>query len=183
MGDGIPSLNFEPGPDGSCPANAPCWNDGCSARRVLRLRPRPKASYAANLEFWRSDAKAFEASLSGWIGWRAPERFRYFAFGDIPDEAFLAAMVRIATRFSKTKFLVFTKRHDMVGRNTYPENLRIRLSMWPRWGRIGDNGYARAWLQDGTETRIPENAIECSKKCVDCFACWDSDRDVWFPKR
>jgi hypothetical protein len=42
-----------------------------------------------------------------------------------------------------------------------------------------------AWMQDGTETRIPKGAIECHGNCETCGLCYELPRlgvDVVFHK-
>ena len=45
--------------------------------------------------------------------------------------------------------------------------------------------YSVAWLDDGTDSRIPEDAMECPGNCETCGACWGLAKrgiDVRFAK-
>jgi hypothetical protein len=84
--------------------------------------------------------------------------------GDILDQEYLDRMSYIA-RFSKmTRFLAFTKRHDL-DYSRVPANLRVRFSQWPGVPELKAPGILGAWMQDGTETRIPKGAIKCAGSC------------------
>jgi hypothetical protein len=61
-------------------------------------------------------------------------------------------------------------------------------SMWPGWGNadaVKAQGLSIAWMQDGTETRIPSDAMKCPGRCDTCGACWGLAKrgiDVVFKK-
>ena len=116
-----------------------------------------------------------------------PKFFRWHVGGDIPHPTYYNRMKWIAAEFPKVAFLCFTKRHsetELYDFRTAPNNLRIVASMWPGWGRAS-NYLPMAWVQDGTETRVPKNAIPCPGKCEHCFMCWKmkANDNVVFTKK
>jgi len=129
---------------------------------------------------------------------RKPELFRYHVAGDIIDQDYLEDMSSVARLNPETRFLAYTKRHNLDYRNI-PHNLKIVFSYWPGWGQteFGDyrDNFPRAWMQDGTEDRVGQNDVPylvCpgvteGKHCDQCKACWRLDAgpvplDVVFPK-
>jgi hypothetical protein len=83
-----------------------------------------------------------------------------------------------------TIFLAFTKRYDLEY-SEIPENLTIIFSMWPGVPDTAPRGFPRAWMQDGTEDRVPDDALESPGICHNCGMCWQLakiGRDVVFHK-
>jgi hypothetical protein len=116
----------------------------------------------ANYDEWLRDPEFFERSLDSYLTYEKPARFRYFVAGDIPDQNFLTMAKRVAAKHPDTKFLVFSKRHDLnlaIGHGT---NLAVWRSMWEGWGEPDEN-YPQAWHipKDGSETRAPKDAFAC----------------------
>jgi len=98
-------------------------------------------------------------------------------------------MCRIADANSGTHFLAFTKAFEIVNRYedhaAVPENLVIVFSAWPGMRFLNPHHHRVAWMQDGTETRVPENSIECPGSCENCGMCYELERlgrDVVFHK-
>ena len=146
--------------------------DNCYALKAYRQYPDTRASWDANSKMARLDPLIYEAMLNAWLMTRKPRFFRLFVSGDFLSQAHVDIHVRVARRNPGTKFLAFTKMHDL-DFSAAPSNMSIVLSRW-----IGDTepanplGLRMAWYQDGTETRVPDNAIPCSDKCDKCFKCW-----------
>jgi hypothetical protein len=98
-------------------------------------------------------------------------------------------MCRIAAANPSTHFLAFTKNFDVVNRfedrRAVPSNLVIVFSAWPRMNFLNPHGHRVAWMQDGTETRVPKDAIGCPGNCETCGLCYELSRigrDVVFQK-
>jgi hypothetical protein len=99
-------------------------------------------------------------------------------------------MCRIASHNPRTQFLVFTKAFHIV--NAYentgsalPRNLAVIFSAWPGMRIDNPHGHRIAWMQDGTEQRVPQNAVECPGNCETCGICFRLPklrRDVVFQK-
>ena len=126
------------------------------------------------------------------IAARVARRSRvYFArhvAGDILSTDYLRGMCRVARANPHTHFSHFTKAFDIVNRyedrEVLPDNLVIIFSAWP--GMTFDNPHRHrvAWMQDGTESRVPEDAIRCSGNCETCGLRYELprlDRDVSVP--
>jgi hypothetical protein len=111
---------------------------------------------------------------------RVPYRyFRINVAGDFINQNHLDGWIEIARACPETKFRAFTKRWDLDYRGK-PDNLIIGWSMWPGCEDTAPAG-ARAWVQDGTEKRIPTTAVECKNDCSICKICWDNPpNDLWF---
>lgn len=174
----IANISFPP--ITSCAPNVPCINN-CYALKAWRMYPNARKAWQHNYDCWKDSPHKFQNELELWLFDHKPKVFRWFVAGDIPEWRFLEVMNDIADLNPKTRFLCFTKRHDLsfIGLR---KNLQIILSMWPGWGNTNLPG-RKAWVQDGTETRTPEDAIECLGACDKCFTCFylnDLGRDVVF---
>lgn len=123
--------------------------------------------------------------------------FRIHASGDFFSVLYLAAWAEIVQRFPHIRFLAFTKqfrtleKYDAAYTPMWTVgNISVLLSMWPGVEiPAGLSHYRRAWVQDGTETRIPKKAFHCPGDCSTCNAgipiCWvlsQLSEDVYFSK-
>ena len=181
----IPSVSLAP--IATCPPTAPCRSTAaCYACRLTACRPTVRAAWMANAQVAQADPARFFAAVRGCIAAEQPPMFRWHVAGDIPSQRYLDAMKAIAKDFPATRFLAFTKAHALDFTNR-PHNLAILASVWPGWGDIADLRRRRlpiAWLQDGTETRVPLTATRCAGHCEDCARCWHpATRDIVFAKR
>ena len=64
-------------------------------------------------------------------------------------------------------------------------NLGAIFSAWPRMKIDNPHDHRIAWMQDGTEDRVPEDAVECPGNCETCGICFrlrKLHRDVVFHK-
>jgi len=167
----------------SCPRGVPCARSGeCYDQKACRLYPTVKAARTRN---WKAASKRraeYFAGIRQYLQRYSPKYFRWHVGGDIPDAGYYREMCRIAREFPNTKFMAFTKNHGLDFRGR-PANLAIVFSMWPRWGD-SKKRMPRAWMQDGTETRIPADAVECSGQCDHCGVCWNlkPGQNVFFHK-
>jgi len=184
---GIPSLSLPPRT--SCPRGIPCRRQ-CYAKRMEGYRPSVVATWKRNWKLYKTDPDAYFAQVADWFaakGINPPRFFRWNTGGDIPDARYMAGVLEIARAFPATRFVLFSKAVELLpSRRNLPANLQIIISMWPGWTppKI-PRGYRRAWMQDGTENRTPESAIECPGRCEQCGMCWQLDkvkRDVFFHK-
>ena len=165
----------------SCPDGIPCAGD-CYDCKSTRRFPSVRQARMRNWELVQRDPDSYFAGIREYLDHYAPRYFRWHVGGDIPDQDYYREMCQIAREHPKTHFLAFTKNHalDFRGR---PSNLNIVLSMWPNWGNSRKR-MPRAWMQDGSEDRIPEGAIQCSGSCEFCGVCWHlkAGQDVYFLK-
>lgn len=167
----------------SCLPSAPCKAQ-CYALKAYRMYSSVRDCWNANLFDATHERSGYFDGIEKHLSKRKPRFFRWHVAGDILDQDYLDRMVDVASRFPEVKFLAFTKRHDLKYLCT-PRNLQIVFSMWPGFGSTRKRSIRRAWMQDGTETRVPADAIECPGHCDMCGMCWSLDsigRDVVFHK-
>lgn len=182
LGPYIPSVSTMPGRDcGNC---GKCVKD-CYAVRITKHRPNVRKSWQHNGDVARTSQRAYFRSIHAYLRWMNPTFFRFHVAGDILDQTYLRNMIRMAKAFPRVKFLAFTKMHhlDFTG---LPENLSVVASMWPGLEPHPNVEHLpKAWMQDGTEERVPETAIPCPGRCEECGMCWSLKgigRDVVFRK-
>lgn len=179
----IPNISLIPGRD--C-GNVPCKRE-CYALKAWKAYPSAKKAWQGNSRSVHANPAGYFDAVRSFLARKAPRFFRWHVAGDILAQDYLESMKAIALEFPEIKFLAFTKRHDLEFSNI-PHNLAIVFSMWPGWGdeaQARDLGLPIAWMQDGTEHRIPANALECPGNCESCGMCWNLrsiGRDVTFHK-
>ena len=177
-------------PCASCPKDAPC-KDGCYARKAMRMYPSARLTWGRNLEAARRPAqfmRAVERQLkAAEERGKLPRFFRWHVAGDFPSLAYLRRAVKLAEKFPTVRFLAFTKRYKWAAKVAadLTDNFEIVLSAWPGYNLHNPYGLRVAWMQDGTEDRVPEDALECPGNCESCGMCWSLSRigrDVVFHK-
>jgi hypothetical protein len=180
-------LNISLPPIKSCKPSAPCRHD-CYALKAYRNYKTARTAWDNNFRSWKNDPSGFETELTAVIEKKQPIFFRWHVSGDIPAMGYLRMMIRVAEAFPGVKFLAFTKRYDFVRSlaESIPDNLQIVLSTWPCSTAPSSPKLAkfhRAWVDNGKETRIPADAIECFGDCESCGMCWNLStlgRDIFF---
>lgn len=158
-----------------------CKHD-CYALKSYRMYPSVRQSWDNNLSLARQKPTAYFGMVREFLAKRSPRFFRWHVSGDILHQTYLENMCKIAREFPETAFLAFTKMH-MLDYSDLPDNLTIVFSAWP--GMPVGEGMPIAWMQDGTETRVPDNALECPGNCESCGMCFNLKsigRDVVFHK-
>lgn len=178
----IPNVSMVPGKDcGNCSYCA----KGCYAMKAYRMYKATKAAWESNSDLARNRRQEFFEGIIEFLEKKRPEFFRWHVAGDILDQAYLDDMIWVAKVIPDTKYLAFTKMHHL-DFSMLPGNLVVVASMWP--GMPEHPNVAKlhkAWMQDGTETRVPETAIPCPGICESCGMCWalpKIGRDVVFKK-
>lgn len=177
----IPSVSLPPVV--SCPKNVPCSKD-CYALKSFRMYPNVRTAWEGNYDAWKTDSDGYFDQIRQYLAKHSPRFFRFHVAGDIPDQGYLDSMVTLARKFPNTKILAFTKNHTLDFKRL-PQNLSIVFSCWPIWPLPKSKSIPRAFMQDGSETRIPATAIECHGNCESCGMCWNLKsikRDVYFIK-
>lgn len=182
LGD-VPNVSLIPGQD--C-GDVPCKRE-CYAMKAWRLYPNVRQAWQTNSAMAHQNRDAYFTAIEGFLAHHQPTYFRWHAAGDILDQDYLANMIRIAQAFPAIHFLCFTKRHDL-DFTGLPDNLAVVFSMWRGWGDVAKAralGLGVAWMDDGTDPRIPPDAIKCPGGCDTCAKCWNLPRlgrDVVFKK-
>jgi hypothetical protein len=188
MGD---VMNVSTVPVQCCPEGVPCATGGCCVLEPYRLHPDKYKGWARNERVAKSNPVAYFSQIAARVAKNKPHFFRWHIGGDILSADYLRGMCKIAEDNPKTLFLAFTKAHSVVNQyedsgQQIPKNLSIIFSCWPGMKFDNPHGHRVAWVQDGTETRVPENAIECLGNCETCGICYDLPKtniDVVIPKQ
>ena len=181
LGD-IPNVSLIPGKDcGNCTS---CVK-GCYAVKSYRQYPNVRTAWGNNSELARKDRESYMNQVRNYLSCNHPEYFRWHIAGDILDQDYLESMKSIAREFPNIKFLAFTKMHHLKFLRI-PKNLSIIASLWPGLDlHKNASKLPKAWMQDGTESRVPKTAIPCPGECEQCFMCWvlpQVGKDVVFKK-
>ena len=181
LGAAIPNVSLIPIKDcGNCEQ---CRTD-CYALKAWRQYKPTRAAWTRNSKAFRADPVAACQQIHDWLAKKRkrPEFFRIHVAGDFLNQSAVNAWSNLAADNADIKFLAFTKMHAL-DYSTIASNMTVVHSMWPGLADTAPNGASRAWLQDGTETRIPQDAIHCPGNCADCGMCWELPsigRDVYF---
>ena len=177
----IPCVNLPVGE--TCRSDAPCYNGGCYAKKGRMAFPKNRAKYHANLERYIEDPDGYFEDIACWLRLNPVRYFRWHSSGDIVDEYYFKKMVDLAINQREVRFLVFTKKYEIV--NEYidehkelPRNLTVVLSAWGKW--LPDNKYrlpmAYVSLKNGS-AHIPKAARQCIGYCGECVSglqnCWN----------
>jgi ferredoxin len=177
-------------PNMSLPPVVSCGNcekckKNCYALKSFKMYPSVRKSWTENFKLAKENPVEFFAVVDAYIEKKKPAFFRWQVSGDILDQNYLDGMVEVARAHKATKFLAFTKMYHLDYANI-PENLSIVWSAWPGLEMpTAPEGIRIAYMQDGTETRVPKNALECPGNCESCGLCWTLKkirRDVVFYK-
>lgn len=184
----LPSFSTSPGVQGSCPINC----NGCYAMKMEKIYPSVRKSYSNNLLMAVTRMKDTFEAISNYLSAFRPILFRWHVSGDIMNKAYLTHMILLAEKHPTTQFFAFTKQYKIV--NNYldgldmmqglPSNLKIIFSGWVGLPMKNPYNLPIAWMQDGTETRVPSDAMDCPGDCQTCQKCaWiENGQSVVFEK-
>ena len=182
-------MNISTTPGRCCPKGVPCASDGCYANKAIRMYPGTRAAWRRNEQLAKHHPDSYFAQIGSQVAAAKPRLFRWHVAGDILGSEYLRAMCRIAAANRDTHFLAFTKAFNIVNgyedHEAVPVNLVIVFSAWPGMSFLNPHRHRVAWMQDGTETRVPRDAIECPGNCESCGMCYELERlghDVVFHK-
>lgn len=173
----------------SCSVNAPCYKE-CYARKAFRQYPDTREAWIRNYGLYQADPNKYFRQINAFLSDVSPEHFRWLVAGDVVDTRYMTGVLELANRYPETNYCLFSKNYGVLiglvrGGMYVPENLTILASAWPGHKlpvELQEN-YRVAWMQDGTETRAPENAIVCEGSCINCLKCYNPkvQRDVILP--
>ena len=164
----------------SCGAGLPCYK-GCYAAKMARFRSVVADAWENNWKMVTTDRVEFFRQITTFLLKKKPEMFRWHVSGDVPDFSYLTTINIVAKMADTTKFLLFTKKYDLlrlfkregIKRS---ENLSIVVSAWPGMYIPPDirKAYPIAWMHDpkNPDKRIPEDAYVCEGDCFVCRRCW-----------
>lgn len=173
-------MNVNLPPIVSCCSGVPCaTSKKCYAIKAYRQYPNVRKSWDNNLEIYNHYNDFYFDNISIQIKSKKKiKRFRWHSSGDIIDQKYLNGMKHIANEFPNINFLAYTK-NNFLDFNNLPKNLKIRFSMWPSFNNA-TSLITHAWLDDGTEHRIPTLVFKCLNSCAKCAYCWTGKKDVVF---
>ena len=176
-GFSVPSVSLIPVADcGNCSScSRLCYDlrNDCIYKGVTDTR-------AKNSAIAHNDRRRYFMEISG-----ACKAFRFFRWhigGDILDLAYLHGVINVALENPHCKFLIFTKRYNLV--NSYlqdggeiPANLQVIFSAWP--GANMENPYnmpvSSPLFVDGSHA-AGSDVINCPGDCSNCAVmgsgCW-----------
>ena len=182
-------MNVSTTPVLCCPKGVPCAGEGCYALKAYRLYPATRKAWAKNARLATTDPINYFSQIDKIIADHRPRHFRWHVAGDILSVGYLHGMCEVAERNPRTHFLAFTKAFNIVNdyenSRTISGNLAVIFSAWPGMRIVNPHGHRIAWMQDGTEGRVPEGAVSCLGNCESCGICFrlhKLHRDVVFQK-
>lgn len=184
----IPSFSLPSGRTCSKEACRTCYQQGCYARKLERLRPSVRESYAHNLMVMTLCPDDAEAQLNDYFDLpNATRLFRIHVSGDFFSTEYFEMWLRVIRKHPETRFLAFTKQADVIlpYLGSLPSNLSLVWSAWPGTPvpRAIRKELPVAWMQDKTEARVPKSAMTCPGNCETCGRCWAlNGTDVVFHK-
>lgn len=172
----------------SCRIDAPCSKD-CYATKgaynyenVKQKRIEAYAFYKQNGDAYFDEIiKEFKEDIKH--NKRAPFFVRWHSTGDIVDEKYFDGVVRVAKTLKKTKFLIFTKKFEIVNKyvsngGAIPKNLVVVFSRWGRFFKVDNpNNFPMSYIRfkencKFLEEPMPSNALECIGSCDICQKCF-----------
>jgi hypothetical protein len=153
------------------------------------MYPGTRAAWRRNEYLAKHHPDEYFSQIAAAVAEAKPRLFRWHVAGDILSTDYLGSMCRIASANPHTHFLAFTKNFKIVNeyedREAIPGNLVLIYSAWPGLSFSNTHGHRIAWMQNGSETRVPADAIECPGNCESCGLCYELPklgRDVVFYK-
>ena len=167
----VPNISLTP--VRSCKNCAACAVD-CYAMKSYRQYKGTRASWDSNYAMAKTTPAKFFQMIGDYLTKHTPRYFRYHVAGDILNQRYLNRMNKLAREHTGTTFLAFTKRYDLDYSNR-PDNMSIVFSAWPN-SPMPKTDLPVAYMQDGTETRVPNNALECPGDCEHCGMCFDLEK-------
>ena len=164
----IPNISLPPGL--SCKPDAPCI-DSCYALKAYRFYKEVREAWNKNLSIALYNTIDYFQQINSFLSRTKKTLFRYHVSGDILSQNYLNKMVDTALQFPTITFFTYTKKYDL-DFSMLPHNLIIRLSIWPNHPYDNPYNLPLSYMQDGTETRIPDKRVICPGDCTSCNACW-----------
>lgn len=175
----IPSFSLPVGL--SCWPGVPCFEDGCYDVRNVNFRQAVWQSRVRNWKAVHEDMDRVFKQIQGFLDYQEPRFFRHGIGGDLwlgdlaRTQRYFNNWRMLAVNNPTTRFLIFTKCYKLEY-DYAPKNLSVVWSAWPGYPlpEVMQDGIAGiAYMQDGTETRVPDDAFECAGNCISCNACWN----------
>lgn len=172
-------LNVSLPPIVSCNGCSDYCGTKCYSMKAYRMYPAVRNNWDSNLALAKDNLDNYFTRILHEILKKraAPKYFRWHVSGDILSLTYFKGMCAVAVALPYVKFLCFTKQYNILneyvkGEEEIPSNLQIVFSAWPGLPLNNPHNFRVAWMQDGTEDRIPSNAMHCPGNCETCGACF-----------
>ena len=151
----------------------------CYNTRIKLMFPNVWDMWRHNLWMLENHPVLAELLIRKYLYMALPRVMRLHVAGDFYSRDYLDMWIRIAGDNGKTVFYGYSKM-DGIDHAKLPDNLRILRSQWPGMPPPRQRNVRRnCWVQDGTETRIPDGAMPCPGDCPKCgFKCAFGEGDV-----
>lgn len=180
----------------TCRPDAPCKKD-CYAQKNCLIHPSNRVCYERNLAAYIAQPEKFFDNIIYQLKFMPFKFMRWHSSGDIVDMTYLLGMVRVATECPDTKFLVFTKKYELVNEylddNRLPENLKVVFSGWGAFPMPNPHNLPTAYIKFKKENEYDTNKLipVCAKEChggdkkifgnrkFTCMDCVNSNMDCW----
>lgn len=178
-------------PSVSMPAGLTCRHDcncakGCYAKKGNFRFDNVSKAVQENYQEYKRDSQNFFNEINNFLhnGEITYNYFRWSVSGDLVDYKYLLGIIDIANKNKYTKFLVFTKKFDLVNlyltlKNKLPKNIVIVFSHWDNeFKNKVDNPYnlPLAFVDFKNKHKNVEHskyAFVCPGSCKDCgHHCW-----------
>ncbi len=169
----IPNISLIPIKD--C-GNCSYCKDKCYAMKAYRQYPNVKNAWGINSKAFREDPYDACNEIAKFIERKHPNYFRIHVAGDFLNDEHVDAWMLMGEAYPEVQFMVNTKMFNL-NYSHKPDNMHLRFSMWPEQP-IPNIDMPKAWLDDGTDKRIPRTAIQCNGNCDNCLICYITNRDV-----
>ena len=176
----VPSISLPP--IKTCSPGLPCFKH-CYAKQSYIQFPTVRQALDRNLARYIADPKRYFGSVAWYIRRKKLGMFRWHTSGDLPDANYLTGVIQVAKALPDCKFLIFTKKYELVKGVRMPKNLTLVLSAWPTI-KLPRTRRPIAFMRDSANDKRIKNAIECQGGCATCSLCWNlrmSNRNVMFP--
>ena len=151
----------------------------CYANKIRMLFPNVWDMWKHNLWMLENNPVLTELLIRKFLYMALPQVMRLHVSGDFYSQEYLDMWIRIAGDNPNTVFYGYSKM-DGIDHARLPGNLRILRSQWPGMPAPRQKNVARnCWVQDGTEKRMPKDALKCTGDCPRCgFKCAFGETDV-----
>ena len=181
-------LNFA-FPTCTCREDAPCKTT-CYANKGAQQISVVQGAYYRNFRLMNEDIEDVFDQIIFEIKHSGLSYVRYFDSGDVPNYDFLVGIFDIATKLPDVKFMMFTKKYELINKyiseeNEIPNNFNVIFSAWDNLWTFDNPFDLPVAYVDFKDKRLnpdfPKDSLNCpcnNKKlgqitCSMCKACWN----------
>lgn len=178
LGTSVGCVNLPAGV--TCRPDAPC-SAGCYAKKGRFVFQNVKNCAEENYKKYLEDPVEYFDVIKSQLKLIPYQFFRWHSSGDIVDMGYFNGMVSLAREVTRTRFLCFTKKFEIVNEwisknGSLPENLIVVLSTWGEWKPDNPYNLPTSYVRFSGDDILPEDGIICNNYCGDCCAeekgCW-----------